>query len=111
MARPKVTEAALRKARELAAQSKNGRQVVGVSWQPPTYDNKRGSEGQTVWTHSHGKWTAFVGELKFVDKTHVTTRKIGGLEFFFALPNSGPSLDELTIDYADGEFIVTQRAI
>ena len=106
MARPTVTAAALRKARELAAHSETGRPVVAVSWEPPAHDKKRGAGGETVWIHSKGTWSVFVGDMHFAQDAEVETTKIGGLEFFFCLPDPAPSLDDITIDYAEGEFIV-----
>jgi hypothetical protein len=112
MARPTVTAAAMQRARELAAQLALGRPVVAVSWEPPAHNNVRGSEGETIWVHTSGKWTVSVGDLQMNEDAEVETTRIGGLEFLFCgLPEDDPRLDEVTIDYADGEFVVRPRAI
>ena len=101
-----VTAAAMRRAQELAAQLARGRPVVAVSWQPPAHNNVRGSEGKTIWVHIEGKWTVSVGDLKVKPGTDLQTTRIGGLEFFFCVADDAPPLDKITIDYADGEFVV-----
>ena len=106
MARPIVTATAMRKAQEMAAQSGRGRPVVTVSWERPAHNNVRGSEGETIWLHTVGKWTVSVGTLVVRKDAQLQTTKIGGLEFFFCISDDSPPVDKLTIDYADGEFIV-----
>ena len=111
MARPTVTEAAVKRARELAAQCETDRPVVTVSWEPPAHDNRRGSRGATIWTYTQGRWNVYVGDLHLAEGSTLETKKMHGLEFFFALPDDAPSLDKITIDYAEGDFVVDVRAI
>src|SRR5688500_2547809 len=102
MARPTVTAAALQRAQELAGEVAAGQPVVAVSWEPPAHNNGRGSEGETIWVHTRGKWTVSVGELHVNEHADIEITRIGGLEFLFCgLPEDDPRLDELTIDYAD----------
>jgi hypothetical protein len=83
MARPTVTAAAMQRAKELAAQIAPGRPVVAVSWEPPAHNNVRGSEGETIWVHTRGKWTVSVGELHVNEDADVEITRIGGVEFLF----------------------------
>ena len=107
MARPTLTAAAMQRAQELAARVAHGRSVVAVSWEPSAHNNVRGSEGETIWVHTKGKWTVSVGELHVNQGSDVRLTRIGNLEFLFCgLPEDDPRLGELTIDYADGEFVV-----
>ena len=107
MAQPKVTAAAMQRARELMAQCETPRAVVAVSWEPPTHNNVRGSGGETRWVHTEGKWTVTVGDLHGQWGAKVPTTRLGGLEFLFCgVPEDDPRLDEITIDYADGDFVV-----
>ena len=106
MARPIVTAAAMQKAQELAAELTRGRPVVTVSWEGAAHNNIRGKEGETIWVHTQGKWTVSVGNLHVRRGAELQTTRIGGLEFFFCVSDDSPSLDKITIDYANGEFVV-----
>jgi hypothetical protein len=105
MAQPRVTAAAMQRARELTAQCKV-RPVVVVTWEPPTHNNIRGNRGDTNWVHTEGKWTVSVGDLQVNKDAEVKTTKMGGLEFLFTGTDLETRLDKLTIDYVDGDFVV-----
>jgi hypothetical protein len=106
MAQPTITAAAMQRARELVAQCETARPVVAVSWEPPAHNNIRGGGGETIWVHTEGKWTVSVGDLRVNKGADLKTTRIGGLEFLFCVPDSAPTLDKVTVDYAAGEFIV-----
>jgi hypothetical protein len=73
----------------------------------PTHDKQRGTDGETVWVHSEGHWNIGVGELRPAEGVDFPeTVKIGGLEFWYPPVGGAPSLDNKTIDYSGGEFIV-----
>ena len=108
MARPKVTAAALQKARELAAECKE-RPVVIVSWTGPSSDNSRGLNGETIWTHvSTGQWSVHVTDVHVKKGAEVPTVKIGGLEFLLVGRDLDQSFSGITIDYADGQLVVRE---
>jgi hypothetical protein len=108
MAQPKVTAAALQRAKDLVAQLDAARPVVVVSWEPPTHNNIRGSAGETVWVNTEGKWTVSVGDLHVNEGAEVKTITLGGVEFFFSVPDVETRLDRLTVDYVGGDFVVFQ---
>jgi hypothetical protein len=108
MAQPKVTNAAMQRARELMAQCEAARPVVVVCWEPPSHNNIRGSNGDTVWVHTEGKWTVSVGDLHVNQGAEIKTTRLGGLEFLFRASDSEMPLNELTIDYVEGDFVVRQ---
>src|SRR3954465_4036068 len=106
MARPKVTAAALQRARELAAEC-NERPVVIVSWTGPSSDNRRGPSGENIWTHvSTGQWSVQVTDLNVKNGAEVPTVNTGGLEFLLVGRDLEQSFSGITIDYADGQFVV-----
>ena len=108
MAHPTVTPAAMQRAKELAAQCETPRPVVVVTWEPPTHNNARGSRGETVWVHTKGRWTVSVGDLHVHENAALETTRLGGLEFLFVGTDPGMRLDKITIDYAEGDFVVRQ---
>jgi len=108
MALPTVTAAALQLVRELAAQCKK-RPVVFVTWVPPFSDNKRGPNGETIWTRaSRGVWSVHVGDLDVEPGVEVPSVQIGGVEFLIAGRDRDQSLSGITIDYAEGELVVRE---
>ena len=108
MARPMVTAAALQRARELAAEC-NERPVVIVSWSGPSTDNRRGPNGETIWTqHTSGHWSVQVTDLHVKKGAEVPTVKVGGLEFLIVGRDLHQSLSAITIDYAGGQLVVRE---
>jgi hypothetical protein len=107
MAQPKVTAAAMQRAKELMADCKTPRAVVAVSWEPLTHNNVRGTDGKTHWIRTEGRWTVSVGDLHVEQGANMPTTRVGGLEFLFCgVREDDPRLDDMIIDYADGDFVV-----
>src|SRR4051794_11967251 len=108
MARPKVTAVALQKARELATKCTT-RPVVIVTWTGPSSNNRRGPNGETIWTHvSTGQWSVHVTDLHVTEGAEVPTVKIRGLEFLLVGRDLDQSFSGITIDYADGQLVVRE---
>src|ERR1051325_3957407 len=107
MARPKVTAAALQRARELAARC-NERPVVVVRCNPATVDKRRGSDGETIWMRSTREWKVDVADLHLEKDADMPLINIGGLQFLFVGHDLGESLGAITIDCADGELVVRE---
>ena len=108
MALPTVTAAALQWARELAAECKR-RPVVIVTWVPPASDNRRGPNGETIWTRgSRGEWSVHVADLDVEPGAEVPSLQIGGLEFLVVGRDRDQSLSGITIDYAEGHPVVRE---
>jgi hypothetical protein len=117
MAALRITEPALAEVRKLVAAAEAIRPVVFISWRPRQADNRRGSNGQAVWTVlSEGQWVVGVldyddPEVKDVFKDF-PTQNAYGLEF--SHPIVGQSgrevkVPELTLE---GEtFVVRESAI
>ena len=106
MAQPTVTPAAMQRARDLAAQCDSDRPIVSVTWHPATHNNVRGAGGETIWAQTEGNWVVFVGDLRFMDETKFHPTKIDDLEFLFVGTDASVRLQELTIDYVEGQFVV-----
>ena len=117
MAVLRITEPALSEVRKLVAASAAKRPVVCISWPPRQADNRRGGNGQTVWTVlSEGQWV--VGVLDYADpEVHdvfkdFPTQNAYGLEF--SHPIVGQSACEVKapeLVLEGGAFVVRESAI
>ena len=110
MALPTVTEAALRKMRDLVSKCMTERPIVAVIWVGPAHDKKRGKNGETLWVQFEAHWKVIVGDWRLAqdfDESHEPEMiKIADLEFWFCPVPDAPSLEGKTIDYQSGELVV-----
>jgi hypothetical protein len=117
MAVLRITEQALSELRKLVAAAEAKRPVVCVSWQPRQADNKRGRNGETVWTWlSEGQW--FVGVLDYADpEIHEIvkdspTQSVHGMEFTSPILGAeGREVQKPELDYRGTAFVVRESAI
>jgi hypothetical protein len=107
MAQPNVTAGALQEICRLAAECKE-RPIVVVSWIGPSADNRRGPNGETIWTReSTGRWDVHVTDLQLENGVDVPTVNVGGWEFLLG-GRDLQSFSTITIDYADGQLVVRE---
>lgn len=110
MALPRVTEAAVRRLRQLISECSTGRPIVAVIWVALAHDKKRGKDGETVWVEFQAHWKVLVGgwhlAAEFDKGREPETSRIADLEFWFCPVPDAPSLEGKTIDYLSGELVV-----
>ena len=110
MALPTVTEAALRRMRQLISESSTGRPIVAVIWVAPARDKKRGKNGETLWVEFQAHWKVSVGGWHFAEEFDTSREpeitRIADLDFWFCPVPDAPSLEGKTIDYLSGELVV-----
>jgi|SRR6185503_4325365 hypothetical protein len=110
MALPTVTQAAVRRIRQLVSDCTSERPIVAVIWVPPATDKKRGKDGETVWIDLEAHWKVFVGDFHLAEgfdesrKPEIT--RIAELDFWFCPAPEAPSLKGRTIDDVAGELVV-----